>query len=1016
MGHEDLSDLPSIGLDPPPRMAPPEPAMGLNLGEVAERPSISSPASTFDLGFRQEASHPIMNKTSSSPVSLKSTDPLDQTAHDEPFHVAQSDVTSNHATAQVPETPLATAHAIKFWKAYNEDIGKNISFVNTFYSSFCNPSSVSERALARATSVLEDKFFLADRVLAPWFALIRDLETHLPGIDRRTLLLVAFSQDPAEVPSINSSFKLMAPEECMNYAKVIQTLYRAHLSGMMGSRRAKAKAQFMSRFKISSGALNSWFNLFQLVLKAGANAHLPTLCSLLLSQVYCSVPISKTLVPHPKAELASGFPCTPQPLKVISHLSQSQLQQAGELHIQSRTCYSVHYNGFPKCTSCIAKKDNMCRFKLFRVFQVSEGDRSLNPIGFMMARDAAGLQEQLNHLELSDASRPATLPEPPNLTLAPNSYVVANVSVRRASALYTMAQIQSPLLTLLDKEVNFITNNLVHLHYRKQLAPVRQVCDGCNTGIFSAFWFCSTCGREYCLDCYSNWEAESAIRVGALERCCYRETHTRAHLCPVVGYLPEKIFELHNSPSPILPNRRGLVELSLFGFRGFDSPLFQSYWQLGQPILLKNSPGAAKYTCTPQHFIDYYGNVVTEVLRPDGSPVKSMTIAEFFSRFDAPEFFDSDLKIKDFPSSDRFSDTMPHLYRDFMNQLPAPEYMAYEGSRNLVSLLPATHIAPDLGPKMYVAYAGKNGDLTGTTPLHLDASDAINVLRYSAGPQDQPGAVWHLFRREDTEGLRRFIASKAPHKLDDPIHDQSFYLSQTLLLELFEREKIRPYVIHQMVNEVVLIPAGCPHQVRNLYPCIKLAMDYVAPEGAAYCAKLAAEFRKLPHGHLRNVDLLNTTTLLAYAWLSCSRTLGLEVPIGDDDILAKPVSTRQRNHPSLKSKVGKVKADGKSPKRPYEGYVANRAVSDQQSASIITDQTDAAQLPKKRRVGVSKRLTQPEATTGHPTFKVQAASQADDLSPNRAEVPGWLPKKPRVRSRSPSPSTRRWFNAVFVFH
>lgn len=41
---------------------------------------------------------------------------------------------------------------------------------------------------------------------------------------------------------------------------------------------------------------------------------------------------------------------------------------------------------------------------------------------------------------------------------------------------------------------------------------------------------------------------------------------------------------------------------------------------------------------------------------------------------------------------------------------------------------------------------------------------------------------------------------------------------------------VRGWPIVQCEGEAVFIPAGAPHQVRNLQSCIKIAEDYVSPE------------------------------------------------------------------------------------------------------------------------------------------------------------------------------------------
>lgn len=108
-----------------------------------------------------------------------------------------------------------------------------------------------------------------------------------------------------------------------------------------------------------------------------------------------------------------------------------------------------------------------------------------------------------------------------------------------------------------------------------------------------------------------------------------------------------------------------------------------------------------------------------------------------------------------------------------MENLPLPEYTKRDGRLNLAARLPNFFVRPDLGPKMYNAYGEKslqssfsfliwsitllNGCLclsgltssedrkVGTTNLHLDVSDAVNVMVYVGIPQgegDQEQGQW----------------------------------------------------------------------------------------------------------------------------------------------------------------------------------------------------------------------------------------------------------------------------------
>lgn len=59
-----------------------------------------------------------------------------------------------------------------------------------------------------------------------------------------------------------------------------------------------------------------------------------------------------------------------------------------------------------------------------------------------------------------------------------------------------------------------------------------------------------------------------------------------------------------------------------------------------------------------------------------------------------------------------------------------------------------------------------------------------------------------------------------PHH--DPIHDQKYYLDGHLRERLYKEYGVKGYTIVQCLGDAVFIPAGAPHQVRNLHNCIKV--------------------------------------------------------------------------------------------------------------------------------------------------------------------------------------------------
>ena len=258
-------------------------------------------------------------------------------------------------------------------------------------------------------------------------------------------------------------------------------------------------------------------------------------------------------------------------------------------------------------------------------------------------------------------------------------------------------------------------------------------------------------------------------------------------------------------------------------------------------------------------------------------------------------------KLKDWPPGEEFSEILPEQFRDLMSCIPLPEYTTHDfGTRNLVCRLPKSFgLIPDLGPKMYTAY-GLASDERGTTNLHLDVSDAVNVMVYvgafkskddekehqknvikaledaevekaqikRAKEKERVGALWHIYDSRDADKVRdmlNHVSLERGMKLEkhhDPIHDQSFYLDKKLRDRLKKDYNVVGYQIVQFLGDSVFIPAGAPHQVRNLSSCIKVAEDFVSPENVAHCFNLTEEFRQLSGNHENHEDKLQIKNII----------------------------------------------------------------------------------------------------------------------------------------------------------
>lgn len=169
-----------------------------------------------------------------------------------------------------------------------------------------------------------------------------------------------------------------------------------------------------------------------------------------------------------------------------------------------------------------------------------------------------------------------------------------------------------------------------------------------------------------------------------------------------------------------------------------------------------------------------------------------------------------------------------------MQALPLKAFTHVDGALNLASNFPENVISPDLGefdiylrttctkmfvgPKMYIAREDRNKQ--GSTRLHMDLSDAINILvrTENSSTGEQGGALWHIFSREDTVRLSEILKTHSSYKREgNPIHQQSIYLTSSDLDHLKKVYGIIPYCIIQRAGQAVCIPAGCAHQVRNIF-------------------------------------------------------------------------------------------------------------------------------------------------------------------------------------------------------
>ncbi|KAJ3330816.1 Lysine-specific demethylase 3A [Blyttiomyces sp. JEL0837] len=413
-----------------------------------------------------------------------------------------------------------------------------------------------------------------------------------------------------------------------------------------------------------------------------------------------------------------------------------------------------------------------------------------------------------------------------------------------------------------------------------------------------------------------------------------------------------------------------------------DQDTFEREWKAGRAFVFEGGRDMIKADWSPQFFKDHHGTKETTVVDCMTKASMQMLVGDFFDCFMDESLRPRDrkgkpiiLKLPDWPSHTEFEREFPEHFRDFDTCIPFADYTGRNGNRNLAARIPKTYLPPDLGPKMYNAFGSSDAEETGfgTTPIHLDMADAVNLMTFASWPSDFPkergkdlkseesaenadsngngfcvlldnsledeeeeedgpapmlissntspssqqnfavvipgssegspsnpkssptrepkpvtpkkdspandvvvarkqvpaAAVWDIYSVEDLPHLREFLrehAASINFSVDDPIHDQVFYLNQPLRKKLWETKGIKGRRIFQNVGDAVFIPAGCAHQVCNYMDCIKVATDFVSPENLSACAMLTTEFRRLSRTHRRRQDLLQLKAILWSTW------------------------------------------------------------------------------------------------------------------------------------------------------
>lgn len=136
------------------------------------------------------------------------------------------------------------------------------------------------------------------------------------------------------------------------------------------------------------------------------------------------------------------------------------------------------------------------------------------------------------------------------------------------------------------------------------------------------------------------------------------------------------------------------------------------------------------------------------------------------------------------------------------------------------------------------------------------------------------GAQWDVFRRQDVPKLLEYLREHSNEfghiyglskHVVHPILDKSFFLDANHKMQLKEKFKIEPWTFEQHLGEAVMIPAGCPYQIRNLKSCVNVVLDFISPENVSESIRMIDELRLLPQDHKAKEDNLEVKKMTLYS-------------------------------------------------------------------------------------------------------------------------------------------------------
>ncbi|KAI9347317.1 hypothetical protein BDR26DRAFT_931548 [Obelidium mucronatum] len=524
----------------------------------------------------------------------------------------------------------------------------------------------------------------------------------------------------------------------------------------------------------------------------------------------------------------------------VSKAKHRRIHRVGEASSEARSPSCLLFN--KSCLSCESNAQHECRFAL-------EVDLSGLP-SFAFSLSASNSQPSLSAAVTRQS------------TFRSDMHILNHATQSLASLL--MPPNNSPSQDLIPHFDAF------SVRLRPPDATFIQ-CDACDTFLFLDHARCLHCGQDFCLDCFLEWAMNPSCeqknskttqsRIEATSKCSSRRKHckqsftfwtfitpkTRRDILEYNGYILGAFTNKETEKQQSLP-------LKLRSSSCTDEEI-ESAWACRVPILISDvslieswDPLCIAKSATSDDYI--------KVRSGNESTICYVRFSEF-----SEKVVSESLKGFDFPIYKKLETLLPNHWLEYKSKAPIPNILMNTGSSSLFSFLPPKAHSNLHGPTLFIG--SETPPNHPTTRLHKDGAGAYNTLLHVSDPS-KPGALWHIFTIQDTHKLE--LHFNDPKEGVFPLVDFSTFLGEKELNSLETEFGVKPIVIEQFLGDMILIPAGCAHQVRNLQLCVKVSQDVVTAECLEESIALEKLYRDLPVGHIRRTSSLATVGLALLAW------------------------------------------------------------------------------------------------------------------------------------------------------